>query len=94
MCKIKFEILNPGPIEVRVVDIIGVPITSFVDEYEPGNHEVEFNDEQLLPGSYYYKILASSDRNTSITGINGFDRLLQTGTLKVRTNGINSKFLS
>lgn len=92
MRKITFEIVKPGPIEVRLVDIVGVRITSFFNEYKPGNHEVEFNDEELLPGSYYYKIFTSSGNNHSLNEMNGYDKLLQTGTLKVRTNGV-SKYL-
>jgi len=88
MCKIKFEIKSPGAIAIKVVDIIGKPISTLVNDYNyPGNYEVDFNDDQLMPGRYYYKIFSRiEDENQSVPRINGFDYLLQTGTLKIGVN--------
>jgi hypothetical protein len=85
MCKIKFEIKSPGAVAIKVVDIIGKPITTLVNDYNyPGNYEVDFNDDQLMPGRYYYKIFSQVvDSNQTAPQINGFDKLLQTGTLKI-----------
>ena len=84
MCKIKFEIKKAGPVSVRVVDIIGKHISSFVNNYDfPGQYELDFNDESLMPGRYYYKIF---DWHEEITApLNGIESkiLIQSGTLKI-----------
>ena len=92
MSKIKFEIKDPGPIAIKVVDIIGKSITSFVNDYNiPGKYEVEFDDENLTPGRYYYKIFSRQEIAQSETSVNGFDKLLQSGTLKIGANGSGIK---
>lgn len=90
MCKIKFEIKDPGPIAIKVVDIIGKPVTTLVNEYQsPGKYEVDFNDENLTPGRYYYKIFSQPAYSKVQESANGFDKLLQTGTLKIGSYGFN-----
>lgn len=90
MCKIKFEIKNPGPIAIKVVDIIGKPVSTLINDYNsPGNYEVDFDDESLTPGRYYYKIFSQPDNNRVQEQANGFSKLLQSGTLKIGSNGYN-----
>jgi len=80
MCKIKFDIQKPGPIQIIVNDIAGVEISTMADQYEnPGSYEVDFNDENLMPGKYYYKIYDSEvSHNGNGSGLNG---VIKTGTL-------------
>lgn len=62
MRRIKFEIKKPGPVSIRVFDIIGNQISLFVNNYDfPGYYDVNINDEHLIPGRYYYKIYNSAD---------------------------------
>ena len=57
MRKIKFEIKKPGNVEVRVVDVLGTFVVNYFNNYDvPGSYEVDFNDESLNPGGYFYKV--------------------------------------
>lgn len=76
MCKIEFEIPQAGYVTVKVVDIIGSPVTTLINSHkEPGKHLVNLNTEELPPGRYYYKIylhnhpegLSNGDDNGLIT---------------------------
>lgn len=72
MSKIEFEIPKAGFVSVKVVDIIGTPVTSLVNSYrEAGKHYIDFNNEELLPGKYYYKVILSE--NEQITKKNNGD---------------------
>ena len=59
MCKIEFDIPAAGFVTVKVVDIIGTPIKTIDSHNEPGRHTIDFNEEKLPPGKYYYKIFFS-----------------------------------
>jgi hypothetical protein len=87
MCKIKFEIEEPGSVEIKVVDVIGRLFVSYSNQYDtPGRYEVDFNDETLLPGKYYYRIFDLSPQ--LVNGENGSARrMIQSGTLDI--SGIN-----
>jgi hypothetical protein len=84
MCKIKFEIKKPGPVEVRVVDVIGIHITSIFNAYEtPGDYEVDFDDKPLMPGRYFYKIYDSGFFGSNAYS---FKNMVHSGTVTVRMN--------
>lgn len=69
MCKIEFEIPRAGFVTVKVVDIIGTPVKSLINTHkEAGKYEIDFNNEDLLPGKYYYKVLLAEDDNSGNTG--------------------------
>lgn len=58
MCKIEFEIPKAGFVTVKVVDVIGTPVKSFVNSHkEAGKYHIDFNNEELSPGKYYYKVM-------------------------------------
>lgn len=64
MCKIEFELPQAGFVTVKVVDIIGTPIKTIDSHKEPGKHTIDFNDEKLPPGKYYYKIFLAQSLNS------------------------------
>jgi len=84
MCKIKFEIKKAGPVSIRVVDILGKQISSFVNNYDfPGQYEFDFNDESLMPSRYYYKIFDWSSPDAAYLNGNLYKYLLQSGQLLI-----------
>ena len=92
MIRIKFEIEEPGPIAIKVVDVMGMTMSKFLNSYDsPGEYEFEYNEETLLNGgNYYYRIYDATGLDINdIEGLNGGDRLLQSGNLKLGTNGNN-----
>ena len=71
MCKIEFEIPKPGFVTVKVVDIIGKPVKSLINSHkEAGRHTIDFNNEELAPGKYYYKVILSEDEQPEIVNEN------------------------
>lgn len=69
MCKIEFEISRAGFVTVKVVDIIGTPVKSLINMHkDAGKYEIDFNNEELLPGKYYYKVMLAEDGNSDGTG--------------------------
>jgi hypothetical protein len=67
MCKIEFEIPKAGYVTVKVVDIIGKPVKSLINSHkEAGRHMVDFNNEELAPGKYYYKVILSENEKIEI----------------------------
>lgn len=58
MSKIEFELPKAGFVSVKVVDIIGTQVKSLVNSHkEAGKHHIDLNNEELVPGKYYYKVL-------------------------------------
>ena len=83
MCKIEFEIPQAGYVTVKVVDIIGSPVTTLINSTkEPGRHIVDFNEENLPPGRYYYKVFL---HNPGEEPLNGDDNgLITSGQVKIK----------
>lgn len=66
MSKIEYEIVKPGFVSVKIVDIIGTPVKTLVNAHkEPGKYYIDFNNEQLLPGQYYFKVILSDKISTN-----------------------------
>lgn len=90
MKRIKFEINEPGPIAIKVVDVMGITKSRFLQSYESaGQFEFDYDDRSLPSGaSYYYKIYDAKGLNVNdIEGLNGGKRLLLSGNLNLLTNG-------
>lgn len=90
MTKIEFEILKPGPIAIKVVNIIGRTYSKFMQSYDSAGQCVFDFDEKPLPSgqSYYYKIYEATGLNIGeIEALNGGPRLLKSAKLELRTNG-------
>ncbi|MCI0717286.1 MAG: hypothetical protein L0Y77_13410 [Chlorobi bacterium] len=71
MCKIEFEIPQAGYVTVKVVDIIGSPVTTLINSHkEPGKHLVNLNTEELPPAGIitkYTSITIRKDYQTATT---------------------------
>jgi hypothetical protein len=81
MCKIEFELPKAGFVTVKVVDIIGTPVKSFINSHkEAGKYHIDFNNEELVPGKYYYKVIVGE--NSGDTAGSSPDIILQ-GKLKI-----------
>lgn len=62
MCKIEFSIEKQTYVIVKVVDITGNLVSMLLKEHRaPGNYQVDFHDENLTPGNYYFKIYVSEN---------------------------------
>jgi hypothetical protein len=81
MCKIEFEIPKAGYVTVKVVDIIGKPVKSLINSHkEAGRHIIDFNNEELAPGKYYYKVILSKDDTAEVINEN---EIVTQGKLKI-----------
>jgi len=59
--KIEFRVANSGFVNLKVYDVLGNEIITWVDEYKfAGIHEIEFNASGLTSGVYFYKLMAGS----------------------------------
>lgn len=57
---IKYQLLNEGPVKLRVYDILGREVKLLVDEFQTnGRYEVEFNGNNLPSGIYFYRLEAN-----------------------------------
>jgi hypothetical protein len=82
MCKIEFEIPRAGFVTIKVVDIIGTHVKSLINSHrEPGKYHVDFNNEELLPGKYYYKVILADNENENSNGSAG--GIITQGKLKI-----------
>jgi len=67
---------------VKVVDITGNLVSMLLKDHRaPGNYQVDFHDENLTPGNYYYKIYVSEKypENGDLTS----DNLVKSGNVKI-----------
>ena len=95
MCTIKFEIKEPGPVAIKVVNVIKLTQSTFFRSYDyPGQYEFDFNEKQLKnAGKYYYRIYDIKGLNSiAIKALDGKDRLLDSGNLENGTNGFKKLF--
>jgi hypothetical protein len=54
---IKYSIPNKSLVTLRIYDILGSEIETFVNEEKPaGNYEVDFNATELSSGMYLYQL--------------------------------------
>lgn len=83
MSKIEYEIAKPGFVSVKVVDIIGTPVKTLVNTYkEAGKYFIDFSNEQLLPGQYYYKVILSDKPGTNGSS-NNSGSIIEQGKVKI-----------
>lgn len=54
---IKYSVLQSGMVAIKVYNILGVEISTLVNEYKSaGNYEIEFNANNLTSGVYLYAL--------------------------------------
>lgn len=59
---LKFELLNPAQISLKVMDIAGRMLKSIVhQELDAGRHEVEFKTESFPPGVYFINLKINNE---------------------------------
>jgi hypothetical protein len=95
MCKIEFKLEKPTFVVVKVVDIMGNVVgTILKDHRTAGSHKVDFNEENLNPGRYYYKIFVSEQLPENPAG-NGremnFASPWKSGKVQIENSIENSK---
>ena len=80
MCKIEFNLDEPSHVTVKVVDVMGTLVQTLMDDNKPaGHYDLDFNDEKLNAGRYYYKVF------TEPAMPNGHKPcLLKTGSVKLK----------
>lgn len=84
MCKIEFEIPEAGFVTVKVVDIIGSPVTTLINTHKtPGKYIVDFNDKNLPPGRYYYKVFLHENQK-QVNEAAGENSLITSGQVKIK----------
>lgn len=84
MCKIEFETQKPGFVSVKVVDIIGTTVKSLINSYkDAGKHIIDFNNQELMPGKYYYKVLL--DEKSSDSGSLNSQNVVTVGKVIIQT---------
>jgi hypothetical protein len=58
---ISYNINKPGNVELKVYNILGVEVSTLVNEYQTaGEHSIKFNADNLPSGIYFYKLEAGS----------------------------------
>jgi hypothetical protein len=86
MCKIEFSLEKPTFVIVKVVDIMGNVVGTLLKEHKSaGEHKVDFNNEHLMPGRYYYKIFVSENRPFNGNEPN-YSQLWKTGKVQIESN--------
>lgn len=82
MSKIEYEISKAGNVTIKVVDIIGTPISELKNNHhKAGKYLANIDSRKFLPGKYYYKIYLSDEQaNGKPTSENN---LISSGQIKV-----------
>ena len=58
---IRYTILNPKFVSLKVYDILGTEVATLVGEEKPaGEYEVDFSGEGLTSGVYFYQLKTES----------------------------------
>lgn len=92
MCKIEFNLEKPTFVIIKVVDIMGNVVgTVLKDHRTAGSHKIDFNEENLMPGRYYYKIFLSDSGLESIEKVD-YSKLWKTGKMQI-DNTYNNRFM-
>ncbi len=56
--KIKYDIPVSGKVTIKIVDDFGTPIGVILNNHsEAGSYEVSLDEQMLMPGKYYYKVI-------------------------------------
>jgi cyclomaltodextrinase len=64
--KIKYSILLPSNVSIKVYNTLGKEIETLVDEYKSaGSYEISFNAKNLSSGVYFYRIITGSYSETN-----------------------------
>ena len=83
MCKIEFKLEKPTYVIVKVVDIMGNVVSTIAKDHRlAGSHKIDFNEENLMPGRYYYKIFVT-DTLPENGNDNDFSHLWKTGKVQI-----------
>jgi hypothetical protein len=58
---IEFDLPQPSVVTLKVYDILGREVVTLLDEVslDQGNHDVEFNAQNLASGVYFYRLIAN-----------------------------------
>jgi hypothetical protein len=92
MCKIEFSLERPTFVIIKVVDIMGNVVgTVLKDHRKAGLHKIDFNEENLMPGRYYYKIFLCDSNQDGIEK-SEYSKLWKTGKVQI-DNTINNRFM-
>jgi hypothetical protein len=94
MCEIEFKLEKPTFVVVKVVDVMGKVVSTILKGHRTaGSHKVDFNEKNLNPGKYYYKIFVSEHlpENAAENGSEmNFASLLQSGKVQIENSFDNS----
>lgn len=83
MCKIEFKLEKPTYVIVKVVDIMGNVVGTLLKAHRTaGDHKVDFDDANLIPGRYYYKIFVG-EKLPENGKDSDFVRLWKTGKVQI-----------
>ena len=64
--KIKYSILQPSNVSIKVYNPLGKEIETLVDEYKSaGSYEISFNAKNQPSGVYFYRIVSGSYSETN-----------------------------
>ena len=57
---IRYQLVNSGPVSIKVYDIVGREIMTLVnEEKQQGRYQVKFDAGNLSSGIYFYRIIAT-----------------------------------
>lgn len=78
MCKIEFNLDEDAHVTVKVVDVMGTLVQTILDGHKPaGHYDIDFSDEKLIPGRYYYKVFVEKEKKNDSKSMD----LLKTGSV-------------
>ncbi len=61
--KIKYSINKRSFIEVKIFNVLGIEIQTFVNIIQnPGNYEIDFNASDINSGVYFYTLIAGGEK--------------------------------
>ncbi|MCH8035120.1 MAG: T9SS type A sorting domain-containing protein, partial [Bacteroidetes bacterium] len=66
--QITYSLAQDADVTLKVYDMLGTEVAKLVNETQTvGNHEINFNAENLSSGVYIYRITASNNRRILFT---------------------------
>lgn len=64
---IRFSVVNPGMVTLKVYDILGNEVATIVnEELSNGTYTINFNASNLASGTYVYRMTANGDRKSVV----------------------------
>ncbi len=64
--KIKYSILQPSNVSIKVYNALGKEVETLVDEYKSaGTYEISFDAKNLSSGVYFYRIVSAAFSETN-----------------------------